>query len=411
METNTGTMFTFGQHPVQPLEERRVTPAVGTPTKYAVHVKIKDTPGKTNDLILTTTVNPDETFDDLLCRIKSSMLASQRHGNLKQYLDRYTHFKDATCSCEYLGEMTVREVWKKEMIVVMELDPVPESDSEEEKIVWVGANTVTGRTDHLPIKGETSSPREESSNEIWSKTKSHSEQERLRLAIGEPKLALRSGLGEPRPDAVTSLKTKSKIKSEPFLTVTYLDLQQYNSLRVKQQFAEYNHAKNHLLNYYQVLLGKELPVFRVTSQGRDSTLKYYAEVDVTDLVYTDPQLRALAERSENQIKGYGAGKRKTEAENLAAVHALAKLKKLGVATPSKLPGHNINPKIEFNELHQFYYQQPPQYHIEVLHTGDATIVKAMVTIEELVFEGCSFSKSKATRNCAEKALAYLRKRR
>src|SRR5208337_4979534 len=234
---------------------------VPKPPISSIHVKIKRLPGRTNDLILTTTFRLDETFDELLYHMKSSLLNSYRYAIPKQHLDRYTHFKDSTGCSEYLGKMCVQDVWQKDMMIVMEFDLVPESDSEEEKIVWIGAN------EHPPSLVVTPEV-----PEILSLERTKVEQAPLSSQTLEKVVLAPPFLGRE-----VSLRL-------PQTLITYLDLTTYNSLRAKEQFAEYKIAKNTLLNYYQVLLGKELPLFRVTSQGRDATLKYYAEVDVTDLV-------------------------------------------------------------------------------------------------------------------------------
>jgi dsRNA-specific ribonuclease len=359
--------------------------------RYPIQIKILDCPWRsTNTISITMVLDPKdgETFDGLLRRVKTTLSSSRHHPSQSQ-LNRYTHFKTnslGSLQSEYLGELRVMELWEPGLVLVMATDP---PDQTEE---LVDTNEIGE-----PQRGDEQPPSRVGVEQIVYHP--------LPKDLPRPSMAW---AGDQGPSA-----------SEPddwaLRQITYLDLATYNTLCKTVTMPEYKAAKNLLLNYYQVLLGKELPEFVCSTQGRDHQLRFFMQVEVTDLVETNPKAKELIGKNNGipyRFRGYGVSRRKTEAENLAAVHAIMKLQQLGIDPPCRTPrpkrGARENFKAILNELYQFHFRSAPKFHTAPGPPSLPGSVRAWVEIKGVKFEAVSWSISKASQQAAEQAVAHLR---
>jgi len=103
--------------------------------------------------------------------------------------------------------------------------------------------------------------------------------------------------------------------------------------------------------------------------------------------------------------GYGRATTKKDAEKLAALDALIKLKKQKESAPTTTPAEvqGKNPKAQLNELYQKLWKTCPHYKFN--HSDGMYI--AEVQVEDSVFLGKGGSKATASVEAARSALAYL----
>jgi len=160
----------------------------------------------------------------------------------------------------------------------------------------------------------------------------------------------------------------------------------------KKEAVDINMSKNQLQEIFQKRLGSQKIPEYVSHRSTGS--EFYVSVDVT-----------FVSDGGKHTTGYGRATTKKDAEKLAALDALIKLKKQKESAPTTTPAEvqGKNPKAQLNELYQKLWKTCPHYKFN--HSDGMYI--AEVQVEDSVFLGKGGSKATASVEAARSALAYL----
>jgi dsRNA-specific ribonuclease len=215
---------------------------------------------------------------------------------------------------------------------------------------------------------------------------------------------------QPHPQTQTQTQTQAQPPQQQSTSkIVFLDVTKLPEYQ-KQLGIQLNDAKNALQQIFQSRLGpKAIPEYR-DMKIKHLSGNFYCSVDVRSLVGNDSG-GGGGGGSEGgprvDLIGYGRASQKKEAEKLAAMDVLWKLKQFGGVESQEETDEGSNPTVIFNELYHKHFGRSPIFQYRELPSGFVAELELSILNSREVLSAQAPSKWKAVQLVSKKGIAKI----